>query len=144
MPREYIPVAQQRIVIERAWGRCEYCQSRADHSTETFAVEHIIALSRGGNSELENLAFSCSGCNGHKYNKIAAPDPTDGQMVPLYSPRTQKWHDHFYWSEDYTRIIGLTPTGRATVEALKLNRPGLINMREVLYLAGKHPPVKQS
>lgn len=139
MPREYIAVAKQRIVIKRARGRCEYWQSRADHSTETFAVEHIIALSRGGSSALANLAFSCSGCNGHKYNKIAAPDPTDGQLVPLYNPRRQKWKEHFCWSEDYTQVIGLTPTGRATVATLQLNRLGLINMRQVLFLAGKHP-----
>jgi len=37
-------------------------------------------------------------------------------------------------------IIGLTPTGRATVEVLKLNREGLVNLRQVLYAAGKHPP----
>lgn len=139
MPREYVSVAKQRIVIRRARGRCEYCQSRADHSTETYAVEHIIPLSRGGSSALSNLAFACSGCNGHKYNKIAAPDPTDGQLVPLYHPRRQKWKDHFCWSEDYTQVIGLTPTGRATVATLKLNRPGLINMRQVLFLAGRHP-----
>jgi hypothetical protein len=48
--------------------------------------------------------------------------------------------DHFCWNDNHTQIIGLTPTGRATVEALKMNRPGLVNMRQVLYLVGKHPP----
>jgi len=38
------------------------------------------------------------------------------------------------------QIIGLTSTGRATVEALKMNRTGLVNMRQVLYLIDKHPP----
>jgi 5-methylcytosine-specific restriction endonuclease McrA len=66
MPRVYIPANTQRAVIERAQGRCEYCQSRADYTTEPFAVEHIIPVSRGGTSEIDNLAFSCSGCNGHK------------------------------------------------------------------------------
>jgi hypothetical protein len=37
-------------------------------------------------------------------------------------------------------MIGLTPTGRATVEVLQMNRAGLVNMRQVLYLIGKHPP----
>lgn len=76
-------------------GRCEYCQSRADYTTEPFAVEHIIPVSRGGSSELDNLAFSCSGCNGHKYNKMEAPDRTDRTLVPLYNPRRQRWQDHF-------------------------------------------------
>lgn len=40
----------------------------------------------------------------------------------------------------YTLIIGLTPTGRATVEALQLNHSALQNLRTVLYLVGQHPP----
>lgn len=47
---------------------------------------------------------------------------------------------YFGWNEDFTQMIGLTPTGRATVETLKLNRAGLMNMRQVLCMAGKHPP----
>jgi hypothetical protein len=35
---------------------------------------------------------------------------------------------------------GLTPTGRAAIGALQLNRPGLVNMRRVLYTVGAHPP----
>jgi len=37
-------------------------------------------------------------------------------------------------------IIGLTPSGRATVEALDLNRSSLINLRRVLRASGEHPP----
>ena len=37
-------------------------------------------------------------------------------------------------------IIGLTPTGRAMVETLRLNREGLVNLRRLLYAAQKHPP----
>jgi HNH endonuclease len=139
MPRVYIPANTQRAVIERAQGRCEYCQSRADYTTEPFAVEHIIPVSRGGTSEIDNLAFSCSGCNGHKYNRTEAPDPTDRTLVPLYNPRRQRWQDHFCWSDDHAQIIGLPPTGRATVEALKMNRTGLVNIRQALYLIGKPP-----
>ncbi len=140
MPRVYIAAETQRTVIERAYNCCEYCQSRADYATVSFAVEHIVPISRGDTSDLSNLALSCSGCNGHKYNKTEGPDPTDGIPAPFFNPRQQKWQDHFYWNEDYTHIIGVTPTGRATVEALRLNRPGLVNMRQVLYGIGKHPP----
>ncbi|HMV47513.1 MAG TPA: HNH endonuclease [Blastocatellia bacterium] len=139
MPRKHITVAKQRVVIERAQGLCEYCRSRADHTTESFAIEHILPLSRNGNSELNNLAFSCSGCNGHKHRKIEAPDPVSGLVVPLFHPRRQKWEEHFRWSDDYKTIIGLTPTGRATVEALNMNRPGLVNIREALFQTRKHP-----
>jgi hypothetical protein len=60
--------------------------------------------------------------------------------VPLYHPRQQHWHDHFAWNNDFTLIIGLTPTGRATIQALHLNRSELVNLRRVLYAMGEHPP----
>lgn len=140
MSKAYIPVSTRRAVVERAQGRCEYCQSRADYTTESFAVEHIIPESRGGTSTLENLAFSCSGCNGHKHDKTDAPDSLARNIVPLFNPRTQVWLEHFCWSDDSTQITGLTPTGRATAEALQMNRPGLVNMRHALHAIGKHPP----
>jgi 5-methylcytosine-specific restriction endonuclease McrA len=84
MPRVYLSVAKQRAVVERAHSRCEYCQSQADYATETFAVEHIRPISRGGTSGLNNLALACSGCNGRKYNKTdreTSPSPKRNRDV---------------------------------------------------------------
>jgi hypothetical protein len=61
-------------------------------------------------------------------------------VAPLYHPRQQVWSEHFAWSEDYSHVIRLTPTGRATVEMLHLNRQGVVNLRRVLFLVGLHPP----
>jgi hypothetical protein len=36
--------------------------------------------------------------------------------------------------------MGLTPTGRATVETLHLNHEGVVNLRRVLFVVGLHPP----
>ena len=138
--RPHLSTALRNIVIERAQGRCEYCQSRADFATETFAVDHIVPLSLGGKTESENLALACSGCNSRKYNRQLVPDPTDGDLVSLYNPHQQDWAQHFRWSEDYALVIGVTPTGRATVSDLKLYRLGLRNMRLLLYQVGKQPP----
>lgn len=130
----------RRTVIARSQGICEYCRSRADHSAGVFTVEHIVPISRGGSDTLDNLALACSGCNGHKYDKVEALDPTTKQVVPLFHPRRQEWNGHFEWSEDYSEIIGNTATGRATVSALRMNRSGLVNLRRALYILGKHPP----
>jgi hypothetical protein len=140
MPRPYLPVRKRRTVIARANGYCEYCQSRADYATETFAVEHIIPISLGGTDDLENLALSCSGCNNYKHDKIEAIDPVDGVLTPLFDPRRQRWRDHFTWSDDYCRIVGLTAIGRTTIATLQMNRLGLVNLRYALYLIRKHPP----
>ena len=140
MSRRYLTIDEQQTIIDRAGSRCEYCQSWMMYATQSFVFDHIIPISRGGQSTLENLALVCGGCNGHKYNKIDAPDPIDGSIASLYNPRQQIWPDHFSWDESYAHIIGITATGRATVESLKLNRPGLVNMRTVLLMVGKHPP----
>jgi len=96
---------------------------------QPFSVEHIIPRQAGGETTLDNLALACQGCNGHKYVKTEGVGPVSGELVPLFHPRRQLWREHFAWNADFTLIIGLTPTGRATVEVLQLNREGLINLR---------------
>jgi hypothetical protein len=38
-------------------------------------------------------------------------------------------------------VVGLTATGRATIEALRINRPVLVQMRRYWVALGLHPPV---
>ncbi len=130
----------KRLVAARANHRCEYCQSPQAYSTGPFEVEHILPLALGGSSEFDNLAHSCDGCNGFKHAKIAAIDPVSGQVVPLFNPRTEDWNQHFSWKKGDLKIEGRTPTGRATVLALHLNRGELVNLRTLLKLVGLHPP----
>ena len=140
MPRAHLPLRKRQLIAKRARGRCEYCRSPMAFATQSFSVEHILPISRGGETNMDNLALACPGCNSHKYTKIEAIDPVDGALTPLYNPRLQRWRNHFSWNEDFTRILGLTPTGRATVNALQMNRLGVINMRQVLFASGLHPP----
>ena len=117
MTNENIPPRLKTAVIKRAKGLCEYCRSRNSHSPGPFVVDHIIPKVRGGKTTLSNLALACSGCNGRKHAKTTGTDPLTGKSVRLFNPRRQEWQDHFAWSEDDKLIIGLTATGRATVEA---------------------------
>ncbi|MCA9966890.1 MAG: HNH endonuclease [Anaerolineales bacterium] len=139
MSRRYITANEQKTIIERAQRRCEYCRCPMDIGTQSFEFEHIQPVHRGGATTLENLALACGGCNNHKFTKIEALDPLSQTIVPLYHPRQQQWHDHFGWNDDFTLVIGLTAVGRATINALNLNRPGVVNMRRLLRMAGKHP-----
>ncbi len=140
MPEQRVTAAQRRAVFARAEGCCEYCQSQARFATQSFAAEHIIPRFAGGQTTEDNLALSCLGCNSHKHTKTHALDPETGHEIPLFHPRRQTWSDHFAWNDDFTQIIGRTPVGRATIEALRLNRPELINLRRVLYSVREHPP----
>lgn len=129
----------RRYVAERARGCCEYCRSQERFAPTSFSVEHITPRQSGGTSIESNLAFSCQECNNRKYTRSTALDPINQENVPLFHPRQHHWEEHFTWSDDFARIVGITPTGRATVEALQLNRAGLVNLRLVLRTAGYHP-----
>lgn len=134
------PSQLRKAVKERANSCCEYCWYQERLARGPFVLEHTMPKSRGGETTFDSLAWSCHACNGHKYNKTQGIDPETGESVPLYNPRQQQWNEHFKWSEDYTRIEGKTSTGRATVEALRLNDEGVVNYRRILYTAGEHPP----
>jgi len=134
-----VPPAQRQAVAERAGGCCEYCLSQQRFSPDPFSVEHVTPRSAGGADDASNFAFSCQGCNNRKYTSTEGVDPVTGQTVPLFHPRRDQWPDHFAWNDDFTIVIALTPSGRATVEKLQLNRPGVVNLRRVLREMRKHP-----
>jgi hypothetical protein len=140
MSKQTLSKKLKQTVAERANHCCEYCLSQARFATQAFSVEHIKPLSQGGSLlSLDNLALACQGCNAHKYTKTEAYDPVTQQIANLYHPRQQRWCEHFQWNCDFSLVIGISPTGRATVDALHLNRDGLVNLRRILYQAGNYP-----
>jgi hypothetical protein len=137
----YIPAELVQRVRVSAQNRCGYCLSPQTLVMARLEIEHIIPLVKGGTSDESNLWLACPLCNGHKSSKIEAVDPTTKETVPLFNPRTQRWSDHFYWSDDGTQIIGITPIGRATVAALRLDSDSdAIEVRRYWVEAGWHPP----
>ena len=138
------PATELRVrVRERARGFCEYCRIEESFTGHEFTLDHVAPQSRGGATTLNNLAYACIGCNVRKSKKTHAPDPIGGEIAALFNPRLQRWTDHFCWSADTSLILGLTPTGRATVRALALNRPSLIAYRIVMLRNGIHPPIEK-
>lgn len=89
---------------------------------------------------MENLALACFHCNRRKSDNLIGIDPRSGIKVPLFNPRCDRWGDRFIWSVDGLLIIGLTATGRATVEELVLNRERVIHIRAADKEIGRHPP----
>lgn len=130
----------KNIVRLRAKNCCEYCLSQEQFATHRFSIEHIFPVSKGGKTTLENLALACQGCNNYKYNKTDKYEELSGQIVTLFNPRKDNWEDHFQWNNNYDLIIGITAKGRVSVKVLRLNRDGLVNLRQILYPIGKHPP----
>lgn len=124
-------------VVARADGCCEYCLMPAEGQVAWFPIDHIVPRSRNGETVSNNLAMSCPRCNGHKWAAVSAIDPETGESVPLFHPRQQVWTEHFCWSQTGDlKIDGLTPCGRATVQRLKMNGPGTVDIRRVLVELG--------
>jgi hypothetical protein len=105
-----------------------------------YAFDHIIPFSLGGKTVFLNLAYSCGSCNSYKNQKVIGLDEVDNIEVSLFHPRIQKWTEHFTWNDDFTKMIGLTSIGRATIKSLKLNRKEVMNFRRILVVVKEHPP----
>jgi hypothetical protein len=127
----------QRAVRERAEHRCEYCHFPEAFAEAPFQVDHVIARQHGGAQSFENLALACCFCNRYKGPNLSGVDSDSGQVVPLFHPRRDNWNEHFEWNE--ARIVGRTPSARATIQALRLNRPDAIAVRQILMHEGVYP-----
>jgi hypothetical protein len=103
-------------------------------------MEHILPRSLGGTDDRVNLAAACYRCNEFKGTKTEAVDPESQQLVQLFNPRIEDWAAHFFWGNGGTHIIGNTPTGRATVVALRLNNDNLVAARLIWIEFAWHPP----
>ena len=136
----YVPVELRRAVRARCGNCCAYCHTAEDLTVVVFEFDHIVPRASGGEATLDNLCLACPMCNRCKAERTAAVDPATGREVPLFHPQRDDWTNHFAWSEDGTRIVALTPIGRATIAALRMNRPQLIRMRRMWVALGEHPP----
>ena len=130
------PATLRQAVISRADERCEYCHLSQAGQEAVFHIDHVIPRAVGGPTTLENLALACVSCSLHKAAKQTAIDPDTGLEVFLFNPRTQNWSEHFRWDREIA--VGLTPVGRATVSALKLNRPLILAIRREEMFRGRH------
>lgn len=140
MTSVYIPADLRRRVAQQSGGRCRYCLSSEAISGIPLDIDHVMPSALGGPTVEGNLCSACSRCNSYKGDRVAARDPESGDLVALFNPCTQDWNDHFEWTESGERILGKTPTGRATVISLRLNRPLVVNARRSWASVGWHPP----
>ncbi|NHZ72402.1 MAG: HNH endonuclease [Aquificales bacterium] len=136
----YIPVALRRDVQAQFNHCCAYCHTAEQLTATTYEIEHIIPLVDGGETILSNLCYSCPMCNRYKGMRQTAVTPQTNVTITLFHPQKEQWETHFAWNETCTELIGLTATGRATINALKINRPQLVRVRRMWVKLGEHPP----
>ena len=123
--------ARRAEVAARAGHRCEYCHLPARGQVATFPIDHIDPRSAGGGTDLGNLASACPHCNAHKWTTVESADPSTGRPIRIFHPRTDDWAEHFEWLGDGI-LSGKSPTGRATIAALKMNADDMVELRRLL------------
>lgn len=128
MSSEHVPASMQRRVRDRAGMRCEYCRIAQEYQEATFHIDHVVPRVAGGETALENLALACVSCSLRKGARQEAVDPATGARVALFNPRSDAWEAHFHLALG-GGFVGMTSTGRATIELLKLNRPLAVALR---------------
>jgi 5-methylcytosine-specific restriction endonuclease McrA len=129
--------AIRSLVWRRGRDKCEYCRLPQHAIEATFHVEHILAQQHlpPDVDAPDNLALACHQCNLHKGTNLTSIDPVSGHVVPLFHPRRDDWNEHF--ALNGARIVGLTPTGRATVQLLQFNTPRRLELRDGLITEGE-------
>lgn len=137
----YIPENLRPQIEEADRHRCCYCLTSEANSGIPMTYDHIQPRWQGGKTTFENVCLACRSCNEFKGGLTEAIDPLTGEAFPLFNPRTLKWLDHFKWSPDGTKVAGLTPIGRATIVALRMNNPIIVAARWRWSIAGWHPPI---
>lgn len=133
-----IPASMRRLVIQRASDRYEYCRLSQAGQAATFHIDHITPVIAGGATTADNLALACVSCSLRKAARQTVKDPETGEIVQIFNPRQQVWKKHFQW--DGVRVVGLTATGRATINALNMNRAIMLAIRAKEGFLGRHPP----
>ena len=134
----HIPADLHSLVTNRAGGRCEYCGLAQAGQEATFHIDHIIPRTDAGPTNADNLGLACVSCSLRKAARRTGVDPETGKPAPLFHPRTDTWPDHFRWTG--VVLLGTTPTGRATITALHMNRPLILAIRAEESHHGRHPP----
>ncbi|MEA5421081.1 HNH endonuclease [Spirulina sp. CCNP1310] len=135
-----IPDPLRQQIAKRDGDRCCYCLTTAVNSGVAMTCDHIQPISKGGSTTSENLCLACSACNLFKSYSTEALDVVSGETAPLFNPIKQSWSDHFVWSADKTQVEGITPTGRVTVNTLRMNRIIIVLARQRWVSVGWHPP----
>jgi hypothetical protein len=126
-------------VALRAGHRCEYCHAPEAVFNFPFEVEHIVPFSRHGIDAQTNWALACRSCNLHKASHLSGIDTKSQAEVRLFSPREDRWDEHFQADSESGKIKGLTSVGRASLARLEINSEAQVAARRQWMRLGLFP-----
>lgn len=102
-------------VWEKSSGACHYCGC-ALNPFDGFTIDHVVARSKGGSDDLDNLVASCLPCNSRKHTA-----PTVAPIVDTGPPYTIAVlrHRTGLSQADYAGALGVSPATVYVWEARK-------------------------
>ena len=115
--------------------RCAYCliHEVLRGGLENFEIDHFKPRARFPDElgNFYNLYYSCHPCNFVKRDQWPPGDLIEGGIffVDLFVDEAES---HFSRDSD-GRLLGITAAGSYTIEKLRLNRPQLIELRNLLW-----------
>jgi hypothetical protein len=140
----YLSTDLRNRLLEADNRHCAYCYTTEANTGQPMTVDHVVPQAQDGETTFDNLCFACRRCNEFKGSATRAQDPLTGETVALFHPRQQNWFNHFQWDETGVLLIGLTAVGRATIVALNMNNPVVVDARRRWVSVGWHPPTDLS
>ena len=124
--------ALERLVRQRADGRCEYCrlpQPASAHCPSRSTTSSPATIKAApASANLASRLRLLQRLQRPEYPRALTPQLASSR--PLFNPRRHKWTHHFRYASG--ELIGRTAIGRTTVEVLRINGPNLIALRELL------------
>jgi hypothetical protein len=118
-----------RKAVRAAYNyRCGYCSVPESWVGGELEVDHFCPLSRGGLNTQDNLVYACTSCNRFKSDYWPSEDAPDS--FKLLHPGQDTLETHIVEAAT-GRLVGLTPRGWFHIRWLHLNRPQLIEFRQL-------------
>jgi 5-methylcytosine-specific restriction endonuclease McrA len=77
----------RRNVYRRDNFQCQYCGARP--GLKHLSIDHVVPVSKGGDTNWENCVVSCVRCNTRKGNRT----PEQANMPLLTEPQRPTWND---------------------------------------------------
>ncbi|MEW5986767.1 MAG: HNH endonuclease [Chloroflexota bacterium] len=118
-----------RGAVRSAYGyRCGYCGVSETLFGGELEIDHYQPLIRGGSDAPDNLIYACTTCN--RFKGSYWPDENATSDLYLLHPGKDDLATHVIEATN-GRLVGLTVRGWFHINWLHLNRPQLLELRQL-------------
>lgn len=96
----YISAKLKALVMIRDNSTCQMCGRTVKHDHIRVHIDHIVPLSWGGKTELENLQVLCGDCNEGKKNFVESENPELMARISLATSTKERLRLYFEYYQN--------------------------------------------